>query len=127
VLANLSNCDESHHELILHHPQLLSSLRTILAEGKPDARRPAMSCIMALVKANRKAARKALAESGIVGTLRCICEWSGNGGGGGGVTGTGAGAGGGGGARGYLGRITEDSDVEQAKMVYEWLEHETAF
>jgi len=77
ALANLANGTPEHQDLIIKYPQLLSTLQMCLAESTAAVRRPAVSCVLALAKANPRR-RKEMAESGIVGTLRRLSEWSGH-------------------------------------------------
>jgi len=77
LLANLINGNESQQNQIASHPNLLTSLRTCLAEGKSDAKKPATSCIRQL--AHNPKGRRAITDAGIISTLRHLCEWSGSG------------------------------------------------
>lgn len=77
ALANLSNGSHEQQELIVRYPNLLSALQTCLAESTASVRRPAVSCVLVLAQANPRR-RKEMAEVGIVGTLRRLCEWSGH-------------------------------------------------
>ncbi|KAF8163814.1 armadillo-type protein [Crassisporium funariophilum] len=72
VLANLSNGTHEQQDMILSYPRLLSALQTCLA-SKAEARRPAVSCILELVRGNPRR-RKEMMEAGIVGTLKRLCE-----------------------------------------------------
>jgi hypothetical protein len=76
VLANLVNGQESQQNAIVSHPQVLLSLRTCLAESKAEIRRPAVGCILRLVKSNPRT-RQQIIEAGIGSTLRHISEWGG--------------------------------------------------
>jgi hypothetical protein len=77
ALANLANGTHEQQDMIVKHPRLLSTLQLCLAESNSAVRRPAVSCILALVKSNPKR-RKEMTEAGIVGSLRSLCEWSGH-------------------------------------------------
>jgi len=92
ALANLSNGTNEQQDLILSYPNLLSALQICLSEGKAEVRSPAVSCTLELVTGNPRR-KKAMAEAGIVNTLKRLCEWSGgyggtSGGGGGGSGGS---------------------------------------
>jgi len=114
VLANLANAHESHQESILSHPEILSSLRTCLAESKSDIRRPAVACILELAR-NHPERQKEIADAGIVSTLRHICEW----------TGAMSMSPGGRALQGHHSIIAEDDRdmIDQAKAALDWLEH----
>lgn len=77
ALANLANGTSEQQDKIVRHPQLLSALQVCLAESAAAIRRPAVSCILALAESNPKR-RKEMAEAGIVGSLRSLCDWSGH-------------------------------------------------
>ncbi|KAF4608317.1 hypothetical protein EYR40_000661 [Pleurotus pulmonarius] len=78
ALGNLFNGSESHQRMIVSHPMLLGSLRSCLAHNKAEIRRPAATCILAIVKSSALGpTRSDIVEAGIVSTLRHICEWSG--------------------------------------------------
>lgn len=77
LLANLINGSESQQNQIASYPNLLTNLRTCLAEGKLDVKKPATSCIRQL--AHNPKGRRAIIEAGITSTLRHLCEWSGSG------------------------------------------------
>jgi len=74
LLANLINGSELQQSQIASHPQLLNNLRTCLAEGKNEIKRPATSCIYQLARNSK--GRRAIIEAGIISTLRHLCEWS---------------------------------------------------
>ncbi|KAF9530698.1 armadillo-type protein [Crepidotus variabilis] len=77
ALANLSNGTPDQQDLIVKFPQLLPTLQCCLSESNASIRRPAVSCVLTLTKKNPRR-RKDMAEAGIVGTLKRICEWSGH-------------------------------------------------
>ena len=77
ALANLANGTPEQQDSIVRHPFLLSALQSCLAESAAAVRRPAVSCILALAESNPKR-RKEMAEAGIVGSLRSLCDWSGH-------------------------------------------------
>lgn len=77
ALANLANGTHEQQDMILNYPHLLAALQSCLSESTSAVRRPAVSCILALVESNPKR-RKEMAEAGIVGSLRSLCEWSGH-------------------------------------------------
>ncbi|TFK37457.1 armadillo-type protein [Crucibulum laeve] len=148
-LANLANGTDEQQMSILTYPNLLSSLRTCLAESKAEIRRPAVSFIVELARGSPKK-RKPLLDAGFVSTLRHLCEWSGAG-----VTSPvgspsmamstspgrspvsrtygswgGSGSAGGGGWHGHAHHAAhhnhshdEKDVVEQARMALDWLEH----
>ena len=74
LLANLINGSELQQNQIASHPRLLNNLRTCLAEGKNEVKKPATSCIYQLARNSK--GRRAIIEAGIVSTLRHLCEWS---------------------------------------------------
>lgn len=76
ALANLCNGEDDVQEAILSHPSLLKALHSCLAHTSVEVRRPAVSCVLELVR-SQPGRRKELSEAGIVGTLRHIVEWSG--------------------------------------------------
>ncbi|CAA7262370.1 unnamed protein product [Cyclocybe aegerita] len=82
ALANLANGTHEQQDLMLRYPGLLPALQACLAESTAAVRRPALACVLVLAKANPRR-RKEMAEVGIVGTLKRLCEWSGSGSGGG--------------------------------------------
>ncbi|XP_006457243.1 hypothetical protein AGABI2DRAFT_188882 [Agaricus bisporus var. bisporus H97] len=77
LLANIINGNEQQQNQIVSYPQLLINLRTCLAEGKNQVKKPATSCIRQL--AHNPRARRAIIDAGITSTLRHLCEWSGSG------------------------------------------------
>lgn len=114
VLANLANGHESHQDLIMSHPKLLASLRNCLADSKAEARRPAVACVLELVRNNPKR-RKDIIDAGIVSTLRHICEWSG------GLT---MSPGGRSLQHHSSGALEDDRDtIDNARLALDWLEH----
>ncbi|KAL9708624.1 hypothetical protein Ac2012v2_008173 [Leucoagaricus gongylophorus] len=74
LLANLINGSELQQNQIASHPRLLNNLRTCLAEGKNEVKKPATSCIYQLARNSK--GRRAIIEAGIISTLRHLCEWS---------------------------------------------------
>ncbi|KAJ3568008.1 hypothetical protein NP233_g5999 [Leucocoprinus birnbaumii] len=77
LLGNLINGNETHQNQIASCTKLLVNLRTCLAEGKTEVKKPASACIHQLARNSR--GRRAIIEAGIIPTLRHICEWSGSG------------------------------------------------
>jgi armadillo repeat-containing protein 8 len=77
VLANLANGNDDDKVLILENRQILSGLRACLSEHKVEVRRPAVGCVLELVKVDPKKARRHLNEAGIISTLKHICECTG--------------------------------------------------
>jgi len=77
LLANVANSPLHHHE-ILSHPRLLPALRTCLAEGRVEVRRPAVSCVLELARSQPKSHRE-LHEAGLDSTLRHLSEYGGGG------------------------------------------------
>ncbi|OBZ65761.1 Acetolactate synthase, mitochondrial [Grifola frondosa] len=75
VLANLAN-SPPHQSSILSHSRILRSLRLCLVDAKVDVRRPAVSCVLELVRKN-PGSYKQLHEAGIDSTLRHMCEYNG--------------------------------------------------
>lgn len=113
VLANLANGQESHQSTIMNQPQILDALRTILSEAKVHSKRPAISCIFELIRADPQKTLKPLNDAGIVSTLRHISGWTG-----------GVGISPGGRSAGHGMAIEEDGEViAQARMALEWLDH----
>jgi len=76
VMANLANGYENHQDLIISNPQILKALRSCMSEAKVEARRPAVSCILYLIRANPQR-RQEFQDTGIISTLRHMCDWSG--------------------------------------------------
>lgn len=74
MLANLANGEETQQNAIVTHPRILSSLQMCLADSKADIRRPALSCVLTLVKSNAST-RQYIREAGIISTLKHISEW----------------------------------------------------
>ncbi|KAM5532328.1 hypothetical protein V8D89_014007 [Ganoderma adspersum] len=72
VLANVAN-SPAHQRSILSHPRILHRLRECLADAKVEIRRPAVSCVLELVRQNPRSHRE-LHEAGIDSTLRHMCE-----------------------------------------------------
>ena len=89
VLANVAN-HSMYQRSILADARLLSRLRSCLVDAKVEIRRPAVSCVLELVRANPRSHR-ALHDAGVDSTLRHMCEHAhggahhGHHGGGGGV------------------------------------------
>ncbi|KAF5346730.1 hypothetical protein D9756_010404 [Leucocoprinus leucothites] len=77
LLANLINGNEVQQNQIASCTKLLTNLRTCLAEGKTEVKKPATACIYQLAR-NPKG-RRAIIDAGIISTLRHLCEWSGTG------------------------------------------------
>ncbi|KAI0086228.1 ARM repeat-containing protein [Irpex rosettiformis] len=75
LTGNLSNSTTHSHE-ILSHARILQSLRMCLVDAKVDVRRPAVTCVLQLIKAN-PGSYKELHESGIDSTLRHMCDYGG--------------------------------------------------
>jgi hypothetical protein len=75
-MANLANGDEDHQDLIISHPQILSTLRSCMSDAKVEVRRPAVSCILQLIRADPQR-RQEFHDTGIISTLRHISDWSG--------------------------------------------------
>ncbi|CAK5284745.1 unnamed protein product [Mycena citricolor] len=97
VVANIANTGTPYHAHLLSSPALLRALRSVLADAGIAVRRPAVHAILELARGSA-AARRALAEAGVRGTLAVLVR--------GGSTGA------------------EERDVvEQAKMALDWLEH----
>ncbi|TEB21153.1 ARM repeat-containing protein [Coprinellus micaceus] len=74
ALANLCNGSSTLASAILAKPTLLANLRGCLAECGGDVRKPAVDCLLKLAREHPKK-RRALVESGVIGTLRRLCEW----------------------------------------------------
>ncbi|PIL24324.1 hypothetical protein GSI_14077 [Ganoderma sinense ZZ0214-1] len=72
VLANVAN-SPAHQRSILSHPRILHRLRECLVDAKVEIRRPAVSCVLELVRQNPRSHRE-LHEAGIDSTLRHMCE-----------------------------------------------------
>ncbi|KAJ7109549.1 armadillo-type protein [Mycena crocata] len=133
VLANLSNGAATYQSHLIASPQLLAGLRNVLAERGPHIRRPAVSAVLELARTST-AARRALGDAGVAGTLRQMCSASA-----GYHSGTiaggfhvvigardASGAGSGGGPRATA--MDDDKDViEQARKALDWLEHGEAY
>ena len=125
ALANLANSPvQAHLEKIAFWPGMLSVLQNLLVDGGVGAgaahtisthwppsssaasanpvrtaeiRRPVVGCIAILATKGSSKVRREVRESGIAGTLKRLCEWSGvpsGGGGGGGASGSHHGVGG---------------------------------
>ncbi|KAL6300508.1 ARM repeat-containing protein [Sparassis latifolia] len=75
VLANLAN-SPLHQNSILAHSRILGSLKSCLVDAKVEIRRPAIACVLELVRANPHS-HQALHEAGIDSTLRHMCEYNG--------------------------------------------------
>jgi hypothetical protein len=75
-MANLANGEQSHQELIIKHPRILSSLRSCMSDAKVEVRRPAVSCVLQLIRVSSEH-RQELQDAGIISTLRHMCDWSG--------------------------------------------------
>ena len=92
--------------------RLLEALKQCLTDSKVEVRRPAVACILELVKANPRS-HKALHDVGIDSTLRHISDYAG-----------------GGMARSPVARYAaglhlsmEDEVREKAREALHWLEH----
>ena len=124
ALANLANSPvQTHLEKIAFWPGMLSVLQSLLVDGGAGAgaahaisthwppssssasanpvrtaeiRRPVVGCIAILATKGSSKVRREVRESGIAGTLKRLCEWSGvpSGGNGGGASGSHHGVGG---------------------------------
>ena len=66
----------THQHEILSHPRILIQLRQCLVDAKVDVRRPAVSCVRELIRANPHSHRE-LHEAGIDMTLRRMCDYGG--------------------------------------------------
>ncbi|KAI0683713.1 armadillo-type protein [Cytidiella melzeri] len=75
LAGNLSNSTVHSHD-ILANTGILQSLRLCLVDAKVDVRRPAVTCVLQLIKAN-PGCQKELHESGIDSTLRHMCDYGG--------------------------------------------------
>ena len=75
-MANLANGYEKHQDLIISNPQILGSLRSCMSDAKVEARRPAVSCILYLIR-GKPQCRQELQDTGIISTLRHMCDWGG--------------------------------------------------
>ena len=64
-----------HQAAILAHERILASLRRCLVDAKADVRRPAVSCVLELVRANPRS-HKELHDAGIESTLRRMCDYA---------------------------------------------------
>lgn len=76
MVANLANGYEDYQDLIISNPQILKALRCCMSEAKVEARRPAVSCILSLIRANPQR-RQEFQDTGIISTLRHMCDWNG--------------------------------------------------
>ncbi|KAI0807797.1 ARM repeat-containing protein [Fomes fomentarius] len=72
VLANVAN-SPAHQRSILSNQRILSRLRECLVDAKVEIRRPAVSCVLELVRQNPRCHQK-LHEAGIDSTLRHMVE-----------------------------------------------------
>ena len=59
----------------MSNPRILNRLRECLVDAKAEIRRPAVSCVLELVRQNPRSHRE-LREAGIDSTLRHMCEHS---------------------------------------------------
>lgn len=71
-MANIAN-SPAHQRSILSNPRILHRLRECLVDAKVEIRRPAVSCVLELVRHNPRSHRE-LHEAGIDSTLRHMCE-----------------------------------------------------
>ncbi|TFK94820.1 ARM repeat-containing protein [Polyporus arcularius HHB13444] len=74
VLANMAN-SAAHQRSILADQRILRCLRDCLIDAKVEIRRPAISCVLELVRQNPRSHRE-LHEAKIDSTLRHMCEHS---------------------------------------------------
>ncbi|KAJ7747843.1 ARM repeat-containing protein [Mycena metata] len=125
-LANIANGAPAYQSHLLASPPLLAALRRALAERGPQVRRPAVSAILELARTST-AARRALVDAGVAGTLRQIC--SGSAGFHSPLSAVGPGLQREPGAAGSRANpLDDDRDViEQAKTALDWLEHGEAY
>ncbi|RPD80440.1 ARM repeat-containing protein [Lentinus tigrinus ALCF2SS1-7] len=72
VLANMAN-SAAHQRSILADSRILKCLRDCLIDAKVEIRRPAISCVLELVRQNPRSHRE-LHEAKIDSTLRHMCE-----------------------------------------------------
>ncbi|PPQ75379.1 hypothetical protein CVT26_015511 [Gymnopilus dilepis] len=129
ALANLANGCEEQQEEIVGFPGMLNALRDCIAEGGPgpghtvvasgllspggggglgssEVRKPAVSCVLTLVKGQPRR-RKEMNDAGIVSTLKRFTEWSGHG-------------------IAWPSHMALEDDryvVQRARQALEWLEH----
>lgn len=83
-----------------------------MSDAKVEVRRPAVSCVSALICANPKR-RQEFQEAGIISTLRHMCDWSG-----------GVSLSPGGRMSGHHHVIEDDKEViGRARQAVEWLDH----
>jgi hypothetical protein len=75
-MANLANGYENHQDTIISHPHLLSSLHTCMSDAKADIRRPAVSCVLQLIRGNLTR-RQEFQDAGIISTLKHLSNWGG--------------------------------------------------
>ncbi|KAJ7036154.1 ARM repeat-containing protein [Mycena alexandri] len=126
ILANIANGAAAYQSHLLASPPLLAALRRALAERGPQVRRPAVSAILELARTST-AARRALGEAGVAGTLRQMCSASA------GFHSPLSAVGSGfqrepGAANSRANPLDDDRDViEQAKTALDWLEHGEAY
>jgi armadillo repeat-containing protein 8 len=110
-MANLANGHEDHRDLITSHPQILRSLRYCMSDSKVEVRRPAVSCILQLIRAN-PLRRQEFQDTGIISTLRHMCDWSG-----------GASLSPGGRIGGHHHVVEDDEVISIARQAVVWLDH----
>ncbi|KAI0929233.1 hypothetical protein AcW1_006226 [Taiwanofungus camphoratus] len=108
VVANVAN-SPPHQNSILSNSRILASLKTCLVDAKAEVRRPAISCVLELAKANPRS-HKELHDAGIDSTLRHMCEYSG-------------GLGGSPARRFAMGKEDDSEVQEKARDALHWLEH----
>lgn len=75
LLGNLANSPIHSHE-ILASSRILHSLRLCLVDAKVDVRRPAVTCVLELIRAN-PGSHQELHDAGIDSTLRHMCDYGG--------------------------------------------------
>ncbi|KII88263.1 hypothetical protein PLICRDRAFT_41422 [Plicaturopsis crispa FD-325 SS-3] len=73
TLANLANGDDKHQLQILRHARIMAHIHMCLEDGNVEVCKPAVSCVLQLVRANPRR-RKELNDAGITSTLRRISE-----------------------------------------------------
>lgn len=70
-MANLANGRKSVADLIISHPQLLTSLHTCMSDAKADVRQPAVSCVLELIRSKPE---RRLEFQSIISTLTHMCH-----------------------------------------------------
>lgn len=74
-MSNLAN-GTNHQDVIISHPHILSSLRSCMSDAAVQVRRPAVTCVRELIRANPQR-RQEFQDAGITSTLRHMCDRSG--------------------------------------------------